>query len=367
MKIAYLLAHDRLGPTDLTVGLALEMAGRPDVEVVIVGPPITSSAGDASALVQIAEVRSKTDVRGAMAVRRILRDWAPDVIHAQDRRSGLVAATVARTGAPIVHTYHAVQDDATSLVVTTGPLAQRQLTWRARLVLLADRFVATAVRHTVTPSESLRRFLTGQLRVSESRVRAIPNGVARGPVRTQPVVARTFITVGSFAPAKNVGALLRAFARLHDAMPETRLILVGGADVEEHARCRQLASQLGLDQHAEFTGHVTDVSEHLARADAFVLPSLTETLPMALLQAMGAGLACVSTSVGGIPDALGDGAGIVVSPGDEEALFGAMDRLAREEGLAAEIGRRAAERCRARYSVTACADQHLALYRELLQ
>ena len=79
----------------------------------------------------------------------------------------------------------------------------------------------------------------------------------------------------------------------------------------------------------EFTGYRTDVDAQLEQADAFVLPSLNENLPLALLQAMAMGLPCIAAGVGGIPEVLDADCGMVVAPGDDgfaERGHGADDR-----------------------------------------
>jgi glycogen synthase len=104
----------------------------------------------------------------------------------------------------------------------------------------------------------------------------------------------------------------------------------------------------------------------LARADSFVLPSVNENCPLALIEAMGAGLACVGSGIGGVPELLGDGSGLLVPPGDPEALAGAMAMLADDEALAPALGRAAAATARRHFSVSACADAHERLWSTLL-
>jgi glycosyltransferase involved in cell wall biosynthesis len=163
---------------------------------------------------------------------------------------------------------------------------------------------------------------------------------------------------------KGTRDLLRAFAVAARRTDGLRLIVVGDGD--DLPACRQLASISGIADQVEFTGFRTDVRAQLARADAFVLPSLLENLPLALLEAMGAGLACVATDVGGVSEVLDEATGLVVGPGDAGALAAAMTRLAEEPGLADALRSRAAEVARARFSISACTEAHLQLYEDLL-
>jgi len=363
MRVAFVLTQDRGGPVDLTVALARELAGRPDgPAVMIAGPEPVTSAGDVAGLLRPVRVHSKTDVQGGWDLGRVLRRWTPDVVHAQDRRAALAVATVARAGAPVAATYHGVPDGAAGLWVEEGPLAGHRPTPRAAAVLVADALVARRVAAIVAPSAAMARFLRRRLRVPAARVRVIPNGVTLPPPRPPVGRARTFVSVGTFAPAKSVATLLDAFAAVARTRPQLRLVLVGDGD--ERPACERRAAALGVGGRVEFTGYCTDVPAQLARADAFVLPSTNENFPLALIEGMGAGLACVASRVGAVPELLAGGTGLLVPPADVAALAAAMASLAEDPGLAPRLGRAAAEAA-ARFSAAACADAHQALWHGL--
>ena len=329
----------------------------------IAGPEPVTSAGDVAELLRPVRVRSKTDLRGGRELGMILRRWAPDVVHAQDRRAALAATTVARAGAPVAATYHGVPDGAAGLWVQEGPLAGRRPTAGSAVVLAADALVARRVAVTVAPSAAMVGFLRRRLRVPAAKLRVIPNGVALQAPRPLAGPARTFISVGTFAPAKSVGTLVEAFALAARTRPHLRLVLVGDGD--ERAACERRAAALGIAGRVEFTGYRTDVPAQLSRAEVFVLPSINEHLPLALIEAMGAGLACVASRVGAVAELLADGTGLLVPPDDVTALAAAMASLASDPDLAPALGRVAAVAAR-RFSVAACADAHQALWRSLL-
>ena len=100
-----------------------------------------------------------------------------------------------------------------------------------------------------------------------------------------------------------------------------------------------MAGRLGIDQTCIFTGHRADVHHLLAAMDVFALPSLSEGIPMALLEAMSLGVPVVATRVGGIPEVIRDRVtGLLVPAGDDRALAEACLQLARYPDWAAEIG-----------------------------
>jgi glycosyltransferase involved in cell wall biosynthesis len=235
---------------------------------------------------------------------------------------------------------------------------------RARAMLVADALVARLTSITVAPSRAMAAFLRRRLGLPASKLRVVPNGVALPPVRPLTGSAKTFISVGTFAPAKATGVAVNAFARLVQGRSGLRLVLVGDGD--ERLECERQAARCGIDHLVEFTGYRTDVPALLARADSFVLPSVNENCPLALIEAMGAGLACVGSAIGGVPELLGDGSGLLVPPGDPEALAGAMAMLADDKALAPALGRAAAATARRHFSVSACADAHEHLWSSLL-
>jgi glycosyltransferase involved in cell wall biosynthesis len=364
VRVAFVLTQDRGGPVNLTCELARELAARPDgPEIRLLGPEPAIGGRDLAPLVVPVHVRSKTDVRGGRALGRALRRWMPDVVHAQDRRAALMTASLARTAAPVAATYHGVPDDGAGLWLHAGPLAGRRPSARAAAVLAADAVVARRVAVTVAPSAAMASFLRDRLHVPGPKVRVIPNGVAQ-PVASPPAgPVRTFASVSVFTAAKATGTLVDAFAEVARTRPGVRLILVG--DGVERAACQRRAAALGVGDRVEFTGYTTDVPAQLARAEGFVLPSVNENLPLALIQAMAAGLACVASPIGGVPEVLGGGVGVLVPPGDQTALVAIMARMADDPGLAPALGRAAAAAAR-RFSIAACADAHCALWAALL-
>jgi glycosyltransferase involved in cell wall biosynthesis len=365
MKIVFLLTQDRGGPVDLTVSLAQELSGRAGgPRVTIVGPASLSGATGTDGLLEPLHVRSKTDLRGYRAVGAILDRLAPDIVHAQDRRAGLVSSLVTNRKTPTVLTFHGVPDNAAGRWVTAGPLYGRPPGVSGGSRLVADALVSRRVGHTVAPSRAMAAFLHRELRVPLDRLRVVQNGVTIPAQGQQVTAARTFVTLGSFEPCKATPVLVAAFLAISASRPGLRLRMVG--DGPDRSRCQELARQAGHGGAVEFTGYRTDVAGQLRQADVFVLPSLNENLPLALLQAMAMGLPCIAADVGGIPEVLDADCGILVRPGDGGSLRAAMARMADEPGLPARFGALARQRVAERFSLSHCADGHLGLWSEIL-
>src|SRR4029079_9272468 len=126
-----------------------------------------------------------------------------------------------------------------------------------------------------------------------------------------------------------------------------RLHVIG--DGPDRAAIEQRRDALGLADRVELLGELADVSEHLAAADAFVLPTLWEGLPYSILEAMAAALPVVASRVGGIPEEGGDGqTGLLVERRDPAALGEALRRLHADGAWARTLGRTGYERARRR-------------------
>jgi glycosyltransferase involved in cell wall biosynthesis len=141
--------------------------------------------------------------------------------------------------------------------------------------------------------------------------------------------------VASLTPRKGHAVLFRALARLKS--PAWRLRCAGGADLDPAtaAGLRTLAAELGLTGRIEFLGQLAAaaLAVEYRRADLFVLPSYHEGYGMALAEALARGLPIVSTTAGAIPDTVPADAGLLVPPGDEVALAGALRRVMTEPDL----------------------------------
>jgi glycosyltransferase involved in cell wall biosynthesis len=231
--------------------------------------------------------------------------------------------------------------------------------------LVADALVSRTVTCTVAPSQAMAGFLRRQLHVPARQLRVLPNGVAI-PAGRPPVAAavRTFATASSFNPCKATPVLVKAFLAAAEHRPDLRLLMIGDGD--ERRLCEDLVRRSGKDRQVEFAGYRTDVEAQLERADAFVLPSVNENLPLALLQAMAAGMPCIAAGIGGIPEALGGGCGVLVTPGDVGSLRRAMERFIEDPLLAGRLGAAARERAAESFSLVRCADDHVRLWSEIL-
>jgi glycosyltransferase involved in cell wall biosynthesis len=149
--------------------------------------------------------------------------------------------------------------------------------------------------------------------------------------------------------AKDHFTLLRAFTEVVTEIPGAELHIAG--DGELRGRLEALTRELKLSDRVTFHGPVSDTPRFFSKLDVFVLSSLTEGLPVALLEAMAAGLPVVSTRAGGVEEAAIDGQNaFLVAPGDSGGLARAMIRMARTPDLA-RMGALGREMVQERFSI----------------
>jgi glycosyltransferase involved in cell wall biosynthesis len=155
--------------------------------------------------------------------------------------------------------------------------------------------------------------------------------------------------------------MLRALQRVRSAGKEVYLWIVGDGILREPAE--RLCSELGLTEAVTFWGERISTGDFYAAADAFVLSSRTEGLPVSLLEAMAAGLPVVTSAVGAMPEVVNDsGGGLVVPAGSVEGFAAAFDRLVEDAGLREAMGKSGREHYLAHFTLNKMADRYLELY-----
>jgi len=241
---------------------------------------------------------------------------------------------------------------------------------RPRARWLTAKFGRYATAITVVEPAQAAYFHT-ELGVARDKLFCISNGV-RVRTRSEEAVMRmrrtlgilpaqfTFFYVGRLNEVKDLGTLLEAFASLPDDVgSRARLYMVG--EGPERAMLEAKRAALTLDDKVILLGARDDVSDLLMAADAFVMSSKSEGLPMVLLEAMAAGVPCVATAVGGIPELFGKDRGLLVRAQDPTELAAAMATLARSPELRAGLVARARENLMKNHTVDSIVDRYLEL------
>ena len=300
---------------------------------------------------------------GTRVALRLARERAFDVVHAFFTiPAGLVGAWLKGwTGTPLVVSLRGADvpyhnpDEFRGVIRLLSPLLAR--VWRR-----ADRVVAL--------SNGLRR--TAERTAEDVPFRVIYNGVDTELFKSGRAVRANgvprLITVARLVQRKGIQHLLSALAGLRDRGFEFQLAVIGEGNYRAalEAQCRDL----GLGDRVEFVGFVPHerLPAAYARADLFVLPSLTESFGQVFAEAMACGLPVIGTTVGGIPEVVGpEQAGWLVGPGDVEALTGLLATALRSPEQRRQMGARNAATVRRRFSWAGVAREYADLYAEICQ
>jgi glycosyltransferase involved in cell wall biosynthesis len=240
-----------------------------------------------------------------------------------------------------------------------------------------NRWLAHSVDHVVSVSEASRDDFLRTYRLEPGRITTIPRAV-RIPERVDalgarqrlkeltgmPATAMLLVHVGSFTPEKNHLWLLDAFRRIRERCPHAHLALLGDGPLRP--RVEQAVAAGGLAASVHLLGARADASELVAAADVFVLPSLVEGIPGALVEAAAQAVPAVANDVGGVRQALHDGeTGVLAQPGDLDGFVGAVTRLLHDPAVRREMGRRARGLARREFDLAAIAGRYEDLYLRL--
>jgi glycosyltransferase involved in cell wall biosynthesis len=338
--------------------LAAGLAGR-GIGVSVLGPSSADAlfgfgavAGVTFSPVEFLDRPRLGDAAAVLRLRRLLglglghraaSAWRPDVLHAHGLRAG------ALTVLALIGLRHRARP---GLVVTVhnGPPVGGGL--RLLVYRLLERVVARGADLVlcVSPDLEVRMSSAGAKRVGRAIVPAPLTPSAAATTSISSAVSRTIgaaatgrpvvLAVGRLAAQKGVGTLIEAAARWRDLDPPPLLAIAGDGPLAAELRAR--AASLGID--AAFLGHRDDVPSLLAAATVFVLPSRWEGQPLVLQEALRAGAAIVATRVGGVPDLVGDDAGVLIPPGDAQALAAAVRAVLTDASLAVRLRAAASRR-----------------------
>lgn len=292
-------------------------------------------------------------------VTRIMEHFRPQVIHTH--------AFVLRYAFPYM-----LCRRVPAMVHTVHNLAEKEIEWYGRWVhRLAFRRGVFPVAIARAVADSIRRVYG----VDEFPL--IPNGIPvdtfRAPSidregwRNKEGFAPTdvlFVSVAGLRPQKNPALLLESFHRGPASDPRAHLLLVGRGALRSELE-RQIGD-LGLHERVHLLGVRSDVPEILNAADVFVLSSDYEGNPLSVMEAMAAGKPMICTAVGGVPELVEGGCGLLVPPRDAQALSKAMSHMLVSPNARKSMGEASARRAVERFDLRVMTKAYEDLYRELI-
>ena len=299
---------------------------------------------------------------------------------------GRVARTMEHFRPQVVHTHtyalryalpYMLYRRVPAMVHTVHNLAEREIGWYGRWVhRLAFRRGVLPIAIASEVADSIHRVYG----INDPPL--IPNGIQletlrkpsldREGWRNQEGFAPTdvlFVCVAWLRPQKNPALLLEAFRRGPASDPRAHLLFAGTGDEQSGSLKSELERQIGawgLRERVHLLGLRSDVPELLNAADVFVLSSDYEGNPLAVLEAMAAGKPVVSTAVGGVPELVEGGCGLLVPPGDAQALSKAMSHMLEDPNARTSMGEKSARRAVESFDLRAMTEAYQDLYKKLI-
>ena len=333
----------------------MERGDRSRYEQLLIGaasPEFRARAEGLRVVVEPWGVRWPVDLRALWRLLGLLRRHGVDLIHVQSTRAGVMARLAGLVlGVPVVLTvhmppYYFVRGRGLAARCKRGLYrwVDRLLNWwlTDAVIYVSSGVYEEALRMGLAPPGRAVVVSNG---IDLSRYEAAPPDDLRSQMAVPPG-AMVLSCVARLSEQKGIDVLLRAAARLGCDVGEWRMWLIG--DGPERAALETRADELGLASRVCFLGYRDDVADLLMASDIFVLASRYEAMPMAVVEAMAAGLPCVVTDVGENPRLVQHGVtGLVVKPEDADGLATALGALLTDPARCRAMGdvarRRASE------------------------
>lgn len=291
---------------------------------------------------------------------RVMKQEKPDLVHTHSSLSGRIAAKLRRI--PAVYTKH----NLVRIPNAAGVRPPKAGTFR--------RFVNKTVAGTFSDrvigcSEGVAKELV-ESGLKPTMVTGIPNGIDLSPYMPKWMSgdAKRGLLIGTVARLhrqKALDVMLEAAKIVLTSQPAARFIIGGTGPLEEQLKAK--IRDLRLEPYVKMAGFVSDVPGFLSKLDVYVLSSDYEGLPLAVLEAMAAGLPIVSTGVGGVPEAVVDGVnGILVAPRQPKALAQGIVRVLVDPDVARRMGIASRKRAEELFDAQVMAQKTVAVYREVV-
>jgi teichuronic acid biosynthesis glycosyltransferase TuaC len=288
----------------------------------------------------------------ALALRRLRRDFAFDLVHAHNAVPAGDAVRRARTGAPLVVSVHGGDVFFTAPGSGPGDRAVRRCFGAARLVLANSAGIEAAAR-----------------RLGARDARVVHLGTDLPPARTAAVGPQEIVTVGHLVARKRHADVIRALWLLRDRHPTLRYVVIG--DGPEREALQRLARELGVADRVELTGQLPHAAalERARRSAIFAMPSVDEAFGVAYVEAMAGGLPAIgSLGEPGPQEIAAEGDGLrLVAPGDVEALGAELGGLLDDPAWRRELGERGRATVAGHFTWEGCGRATLRAYEDALR
>jgi len=259
------------------------------------------------------------------AIIETIRKIDPDLVHAQSLGSGIPALISKK----LLKIPYAVWGQGSDVYFPQG------------FLISTLKSVIKNAEAAIALTEDMKRAMQ---EIYPRDIIVVPNGIDiadqldESSIKDEAAHGKCILSVGRLESVKGVQYLIRAMKRVHDNIPDARLIIIGNG--QERAMLEALSIQLGIQKNVQFVGKVPHekVLSFMQQADVFVLPSLSEGFPMVIIEALACGLPVVASGVGGVPEIITNEAnGYLVKAKDTESIADNILLLLQDEKLRKKI------------------------------
>lgn len=355
IKLIQVIADSNLGGGSRHVLGILQNIDKEKFDVLLIAPRgwLTTRATKIKDLrVKIIEFRSKFDLASLAKLKKNIAEFraednpfGPIVIHAHGPRAGYFCRYSVRFGEKFIYTEHLWNSD---FQLKNRLNSFFQLAGLKSIYRKADLIVAV--------SNSVKKFLLGKIIGDKDKIVVIPNAIEISD--DEPKIIRRpgrdrggellIGTVGALNQQKGQIYLIRAMHLVNKSLPKTSLEIIG--DGPDREKLKKEIDRLGLEAKIQLLGEQKEIKKFIKDWDLFVLPSLSETFGLVILEAQEIGIPVLATSVGGVPEIIKNGeTGVLVPPADPERLARAICALLAEKKERTHLARNAYQSLKRNY------------------
>jgi len=365
VKILYLITELNVGGTEKALARTVARLNRDryDILVACLHEPglVADEIRTFGNRVINLDMRNRIDLGVLNRLFKLLRQERIQIIHSYLFHANLLARLVAKlAGAPIIVS------------------SERTMEMEGQIRLLLNRLTSPLADRVIAVSQQVCDFASNRIGIPPEKLVVVYNGIETSEYQGKVDMARiheelkvapahTVVgTVSRLDEAKGIRYFLQALPWVIAQHSKLIFLIVG--DGSQRRELERLAQDLNIQSQVIFAGYRPDVVNMLAIMDVFVLSSLYEGFPNAILEAMAMAKPVVATRVGGVPEAVEDGVtGLLVPPRDPEALAKAIIALLQDRERAKDMGRAGRERVERYFSVQRMVARTETLYEELIR
>ena len=317
---------------------------------------------------RIVSMRSKLQIRAWSAIKEILQKNGTDLVHCHGARANWYGRLAARQ-AGVKTTFCTVHNSLKDYPYSA---------FRRRLYVTLEKQTAGWVSQWIAVSEAIRQDLINYYGLPADRIEVVRNGIDvrdLTPQRSRQQARRALgieeealvlVEIARMTRQKGHRFLVSAISRMISSFPDLKCLFAG--DGPQRPILEKQIRDLDIEDHFQFLGFRSDVPDLVQTSDIYVLPSLSEGLPIGLLEAMALGSPVVASSVNGVPEVLQHGVnGLLVPPGDVNALLAALTQMASDPSLRERLAEAARKTVLDHFTAARTASRVAVLYRHQLE